>query len=63
MHPWMMAQQEQKRITSFFTAQKRPRIALDEEDQTNEVDHSDIEDAAAVSESRCSPCESYGRRF
>ena len=44
MHPWMMAQQKHKRITSSFTAQNQ-EIALDE-DQTNEVDHSDIEDAA-----------------
>ena len=45
MHPWMMAQEKTHRSLQHKNDQG-PRVALDEEDQTNEGDHSDTEDAA-----------------
>lgn len=56
-YPLVMAQppQKQSSIKSFFTAQKRPRIATDHRD-LNVGDLSDLEEGDAVSD----PEQSYG---
>ena len=53
-YPPIMAQQKQSSIKSFFSAQKRPRLATDEMEGHSEGENSDLEQDDIVGDPECS---------